>query len=80
LETSGKHAAAQLWKSQATDRAQLTNEEIIIEESLAGGTADSLDIAVDGTGDCGNAFDFGARHLGVLVKLCAIVRADQQEI
>jgi hypothetical protein len=80
LEASSKHAAAQLGKGQGADRAQLTNEEIVIDERLAGGTADGLDIAVDRAGDFGNAFDFGAHHLGVLIKLCAIVRADQQEI
>jgi hypothetical protein len=54
----------------------LTNEEIVIEKRLAGGPADGFNIAVDRTGDCGNAFDFAMHHLGVRVKLCAIVWTD----
>jgi hypothetical protein len=80
LEASSKHPAAQFGKGQATGRAQLTNKEVVIDEWLAGGTADSFDVAVDRAGDCRNAFDFAARHLGILVKLCAIAWAHQHQI
>jgi hypothetical protein len=77
-EASSKHAAAQLGKGQVTDRAQLTNEEIVINERFAGGTADSFDVTVDRARDRCNTLDFSARHLGILVKLLAVARTDQQ--
>jgi len=69
-----------LGKGQATDLAQLTYEEIVIDERLAGGTTDSFDIAVDRAGDRRDARDFGARHFGILVKLRAIAWTRQQQI
>ncbi len=79
-EPTGEHAAAQLGKGQPADLAELADEEVVIDERLARGTADGGDVAVNRPWDLRNAFHFSAGHLGILIKLCPIARTEQQQI